>query len=78
MPFFFFIWTDRAVQKIGDRDISIDDVEEIISQPDSREISRSTGHPVAIGQTAAGRTLVCVYQHIDGDTVQPITAFEIE
>lgn len=35
-----------------------------------------TGRPIAFGVTAAGRLLVCVYEHIDDDTILPVTAFE--
>lgn len=77
MAFFFFIWTDRAMQKIADRDITLEEVEEIISHPDRTDVSRTTGRPIAIGETSNGRTLLCVYEEIDGNTIQPITAYEI-
>ena len=77
MAFFFFIWTDRAMQKIADRDITLEEVEEIISHPDRTDVSRTTGRPIAIGETSTGRTLLCVYEEIDGSTIQPITAYEI-
>ena len=74
MAFFFFIWTDRAMQKIADHDITIDEVEEVISHPDRTDVSRTTGRPIAIGETSTGRMLLCVYEEIDGSTIQPITA----
>jgi uncharacterized DUF497 family protein len=77
MAFYFFIWTDRAMEKISERDISIEEVEEIISHPDRTGISRTSGRPIAVGETSSGRTLLCVYEEIDGTTIQPITAFEI-
>jgi uncharacterized DUF497 family protein len=40
------------------------------------DMSRTTGRPIAIGTTAAGRLLVCVYEHVDDDTILPVTAFE--
>lgn len=77
MAFFFFIWTDRAMNKIADHDITTEDVEEIISHPDRTGISRTTGRPFAVGETSTGRTLLCVYEELDGTTIQPITAYEI-
>ncbi|MFM7520040.1 MAG: hypothetical protein ACKO9B_06175 [Planctomycetota bacterium] len=40
--------------------------------------SRSSGCPVAVGRTPAGRLLIVVYEHIDQVTVYPVTAYEIE
>lgn len=77
MAFFLFIWTDWAMQKIADRDITPEEVEEVISHPDRTGISRTTGRPIAIGETSTGRTLLCVYEEIDDSTIQPITAYEI-
>ena len=78
MAFFFFIWDDDMLEKLAIREISMEDVEEIISHPDEVTTSRSSGRPAAIGFTAAGRRLLCVYEQIDDETVQPVSAFEIE
>ena len=78
MAFFFVIWDDDVLEKLAIREISMDDVEEIISHPDQVTISHSSGRPVAIGFTAAGRRLFCVYELIDDETVQPFSVFEIE
>ena len=69
--------SDLAMQKIAERDITLEEVEEIISHPDRTDVSRTTGRPIAIGETSTGRTLLCVYEEIDGSTIQPITAYEI-
>ena len=78
MAFFFFIWDDDVLEKLAIREISVDEVEEIISHPDEVTSSRSSGRPVAIGLNAAGRRLLCVYEMIDDETVQPVSVFEID
>jgi hypothetical protein len=35
-------------------------------------------HRAHLGATPSGRVLCCVFRRIDGDIVQPITAFEVE
>jgi len=38
--------------------------------------SKSSGRPIAFGETSEGRWLAVVFIEIDDETVYPITAFE--
>jgi uncharacterized DUF497 family protein len=76
MPFFLFIWTESLVIHLAEHGVTQDEFEEIVCDPGKIQISRTTGRPIAFGTTAAGRLLVCVYEHVDDDTILPVTAFE--
>jgi len=66
------------VQHIAEHGITRAEVVEVLAQPETREESRSSGRPVAIGATSTGRTILVVYDEIDEDTVYPVTAYELE
>ena len=77
MPFFEFIWLERVIEKLAEREISIDEIEAIVNCPEWQDRSRATGLPVAFGHLTDGRFVIVVYQWIDRITVQPITAYEV-
>ena len=66
------------VQHIAEHGITKAEVVEVLAQPETREESRSSGRPVAIGATRTGRTILVVYDEIDEDTVYPVTAYDLE
>lgn len=66
------------VQHIAEHGITKDEVVEVLARPETREESRSSGRPVAIGATSTGRTILVVYDEIDEDTVYPVTAYDLE
>lgn len=76
MPFFIFQWTPDAERHIGEHGITAEEFQEVVMQPRQTGISRSSGMPIAIGETSAGKTLVCVYEVLDETTVLPVTAYE--
>ncbi len=78
MPYFGFIWTHKNVDHIAEHDITPEEVEEVICNPVSTEISRESGNPIAFGYTSAGRFLACVYEMVDEVDVYPVTAWEEE
>ena len=83
MPFLHVIWDldddpQGNVQHIAEHGITKAEVVEVLDQPDAREVSRSSGRPVAIGTTNTGRTLLVVYDEIDEDRVYPVTAYDLE
>jgi hypothetical protein len=51
--------------------------EEVLSSARDVDVSRSSGRPVVFGDTSAGRHLMVVFERIDGDTIYPITAYEV-
>jgi uncharacterized DUF497 family protein len=78
MPFYFFAWSDAIVEHLARNGVSEAEFEEIVSNPEDEDVSRSTGRPMAIGVTSTGRILACVYEFIDDETILPVTAYEID
>jgi hypothetical protein len=78
MPYFFFIWTPEIVEHLAEHEVTPEEFEEVVSNPDYEDVSRSTANPLAFGFTSGGRYLCCVYRRLDGDTIEPITAYEVE
>ena len=66
------------VQHIAEHDIVKEEVEEVLDNPAGIETSRSSGRPIAFGETSTGRLIAVVYEEIDEDTVYPVTAYEVE
>ncbi len=66
------------VQHIAEHGITKDEVEQVLENPEGIESSRSSGRPIAFGETSTGRIIAVVYEEIDQDTVYPVTAYEVE
>jgi hypothetical protein len=77
MPYYFFIWTPEIVEHLAEHDVTPEEFEEVLSNPDFEDTSRSTGNPLVFGLTSDGRYLCCVYRKHDDDTIEPITAYEV-
>jgi hypothetical protein len=77
MACFHFLWNDEIVRHLAERGVSQGDFEAVVSQPERRGESRSTGRPCCWGETSDGRYPICVYEHLDEITIIPITAHEI-
>ena len=58
--------------------ITKEEVEEVLENPEGIESSRSSGRPIAFGETSTRRIIAVVYEEIDQDTVYPVTAYEVE
>jgi hypothetical protein len=78
MPYYFFIWTPEIVEHLAEHEVTPEEFEAVVSNPDYEDVSRSTSNPLAFGSTSDGRYLCCVYRRIDEDTIEPITAYEVE
>jgi hypothetical protein len=78
MPRYFFIWTQEIIDHLLEHDVTTDDFEEIVSNPVSEDVSRSTGNPLAFGYAADRRYLCCVFKRLDEDTIEPVTAYEVD
>jgi hypothetical protein len=75
------IWTDGPdgnVAHLAEHDVTPEEAEEVLRKPMSSDVSRSTGRPIVIGMTRAGRRLVVVFEQVDPVTVYPITAYEVD
>jgi hypothetical protein len=77
MPFYFFAWTPDVLDHLAEHEVSPDEFEEVVSNPDIEDVSRSTGNPIAIGSTSSGRQLCCVFKRVDNDMIEPITAYDV-
>jgi uncharacterized DUF497 family protein len=70
---------DGNVQHVREHDVSMEEVEEVLLDPDSVTVtSKSSGEPLTFGYTAGGRYLAVVWEHVQDDplTMRPITAYE--
>ena len=77
MAYYDFIWTEEIISHLAEHDVSQDDFERVVCRPISRGISRSSGLPVAWGYTEEGRYVMAVYEHVDANTILPVTAYEV-
>jgi len=66
------------VQHIAEHGITKAEVMDVLSRPETREESRSSGRPVAFGTTIEGRTILVVYEEFDEYTLYPVTAYDLE
>jgi hypothetical protein len=77
MPFYFYIWTPEIVEHLAEHDVTPEEFEEVVGNPELEDVSRSSGNPLAFGYTSGGRYLCCVFRRIDQDVIEPITAYEV-
>ena len=69
---------DGNVQHIAEHGLPKEEVEEVLLDPAGVESSRSSGRPIAFGESSTGRLIAVVYEEIDADTVRPVTAYDVE
>jgi len=71
MPYFEIIWNeepDGNVEHIAEHNLTreeVEEVEEVLFNPVDRDVSRSSGLPIAFGFTRDGRYILVVYEQID-------------
>jgi uncharacterized DUF497 family protein len=78
MPYYFFAWTPEIEEHLAEHDVTPEEFEEVVSDPDYEDISRSTGNPIAFGSTSEGRFLCCVFIRLGDDMIEPVTAYDVE
>jgi hypothetical protein len=78
MPLYFYVWTPEIIEHLAEHEVSPEEFEHIVSNPDYQAISRSSGNPLAFGSTTEGRHLCCVFRRLDDDLIEPIIAYEVE
>ncbi len=82
MNIFRILWDDPDdpagnVQHIAENGLTIEDVEEALSNPTSEGTSASTGRPCVWGYTLEDAYIIVVYDEIDQDTIRVVTAYEV-
>ncbi len=82
MPYYDIFWNfedeDGNVAHIAENDLTPEDVNGVLMNPEETGVSRSSGRPIAFGYTTDRRYICVVYEQIDEHTLYPVTAFEIE
>lgn len=78
MPYYLFVWNEELEAHLAEHGVTPEEFEEVVCDPDYVTTSRSTGRPIAFGETAGGKYLACVYELLDATTVLPVTAYEPE
>jgi len=57
--------------------LSIEDVEEVLTNPTSEGTSASSGRPCFWGYTLERLYIIVIYEEIDEDSIRVITAYEV-
>ena len=82
MAWYELIWEwdeeDGNVAHIAEHGLNPEDVEHALANPIRKELSRSSGRPIAFGYTPDGRRIAVVYEIIDATTLYPVTTYEVE
>jgi uncharacterized DUF497 family protein len=65
------------VEHIAEHDLTIEDVEHVLTNPDSEDFSHATSRPCVFGYVPDGRFIIVIYEEIDEDTITPFTAYEV-
>lgn len=71
---------DGNVQHLRDHDVTIEEAEEVLLNPQSSRVSsRSSGRPTAFGWTSTDRHLAVVYEVVDDNPLmlRPVTAYDV-
>jgi hypothetical protein len=76
MPFYYIQWTESFTAKINSRGIAPEEIEDVIYDPDDKDISRSSGLPLWSGWSRYGNWVSVIFDWQDQDTVRPVSAFK--
>jgi uncharacterized DUF497 family protein len=75
------IWNDEPggnVEHIEEHGLTVEDVEHVLANPESKSVSQSSGQPCVFGHAPDGRYIIVVYEAVDEDTINPVTAYEVQ
>jgi len=67
-------WDDYRVEHVALPDLDPDEVWEVCEDPLHRAIRQGRDRCLVHGQTAAGRYVLVVLEHVEGTVYRPITA----
>ena len=65
------------VEHIEEHDLTTDDVDYVLINHESKDVSHSSGRPCVFGYTLDDRYIIVIYEESD-DMVIPVTAYEVE
>jgi uncharacterized DUF497 family protein len=72
------VWDPSPCGNVEEHGLTTDDVDFVLENHDSTDLSRSSNRPCVFGHTPDGRYIVVIYEEADTDTVIPVTAYEVE
>ena len=67
----------RDNRAFGGARCDVEEFEEVVTNPECEDVSRSTGNPVAFGLTSTGRHLCCVFKRLGDDLIEPVTGYDV-
>ncbi len=76
MPWFDVVWTPEIIAHLARHDVTADEFEEVVFSARSVDPNKTAGRFEVVGLTSSQRLLMCVFEHVDGITILPVTAFE--
>jgi hypothetical protein len=71
---------DGNVQHIAANDLSVDEVEDVLLDPDNEvQVSRTSGRPITYGWTSTGRHIAVIWETVVDEprTIRVRTAYEV-
>jgi hypothetical protein len=74
------IWNEEPggnVEHIEEHGLTVDEVEQVLANPERKGVSRSSGLPCVFGTVPDGGYIIVVYELVDPDTIYPVTAYEV-
>ncbi len=82
MRYLQVIWDDDDLPEgnmrhVAEHGLTIDDVEHVLENPWEEGVSAGTERPCCFGYTRGGEFIIVVYEHVDDETIYPITAYEV-
>ena len=75
------IWNDEPggnIEHVEEHGLTTEDVEHVLTNFESRDVSRSSGLPCVFGYTQDGTFIIVVFELIDDESVCPVTAYEVD
>jgi len=57
MPFYLYRWTRENEAHLAEHAVTPEEFEEVVGNPDWVQASRTTGRPIAFGETTSGKYL---------------------
>ena len=82
MGFNRIIWDDPDdpygnLHHIAEHGLDIEDIEEVLANPTSEGVSKSSGLPCVWGYSLEGVFIIVVYELIDEVTIRVVTAYDV-
>ena len=80
MPYYLrFFWTEENELHVAAHGVTMEEFEFVVLNARRADVmrSRTSDRFVVIGDTPAGRRIVCVYEEFDESCCYPVTAYDL-